>query len=168
MTDEAKRFLSLKEDAQALREIEWTDCAMNPRVCITMIHKAADLIESLAAELEQVKRERDGLSIMLTQAQTMLETRTRERDVALAEIKALNEEYFVDIHTARDPMAEKVKQLERERDAAVEELRKVCQATEVCFCCKSHNTNYTEYVSNDCMDCIRHCNWQWRGVKKED
>lgn len=60
MTDEAKRFLNLKEDAQALREIEWTDCAMNPRVCTTMMHKAADLIESLSAELEQVKRERDA------------------------------------------------------------------------------------------------------------
>lgn len=61
MTDEAKRFLNLKEDAQALREIEWTDCAMNPRVCTTMMHKAADLIESLAAELEHAGRERDAL-----------------------------------------------------------------------------------------------------------
>lgn len=58
MTEE--RFLNLKEDAQALREIEWTDCAMNPRVCTTMMHKAADQIESLSAELEQVKRERDA------------------------------------------------------------------------------------------------------------
>lgn len=60
MTEDAKRFLNLKEDAQALREIEWTDCAMSPRVCTTMMHKVADLIESLTAELEQVKRERDA------------------------------------------------------------------------------------------------------------
>ena len=60
MTEDAKRFLNLKEDAQALREIEWTDCAMNPRVCTTMMHKAADLIESMSAELERVKRERDA------------------------------------------------------------------------------------------------------------
>lgn len=48
--------------------------------------EAADLIESLAAELEQVKQERDGLSIMLGQAQSMLETRTRERDAAVEDI----------------------------------------------------------------------------------
>lgn len=46
--------------------------------------EAADLIESLAAELEQVKQERDGLNILLGQAQSMLETRTRERDTAIA------------------------------------------------------------------------------------
>ena len=48
-----------------------------------MCNKAADLIESLAAELEQVKQERDGLSIMLTAAQSAAETYKRERDAAL-------------------------------------------------------------------------------------
>ena len=47
---------------------------------------AAKLIESLSAELEQVKQERDGLNILLGQAQSMLETRTRERDAAIADI----------------------------------------------------------------------------------
>lgn len=44
---------------------------------------AADLIKSLSAELEQVKAKRDGLNVMLGQARSMLETRTRERDAAL-------------------------------------------------------------------------------------
>lgn len=87
----------------------------------------ADFIASVYAELEQVKQERDGLNILLGQAQSMLETRTRERD------------------------------------AAVEDLRKVAQAVSVCFYCKSRDD---EYVSNDCMDCINSCNWQWRGVKE--
>lgn len=51
-----------------------------------MRNEAADLIESLAAELEQVKQERDGLNIMLGQAQSMLETRTRERDAAVEDL----------------------------------------------------------------------------------
>ena len=46
----------------------------------------ADLIESLSAELEQTKQERDGLNVMLGQAQSMLETRTRERDAAIKDI----------------------------------------------------------------------------------
>ncbi|MBO7309518.1 MAG: hypothetical protein J6V38_07810 [Kiritimatiellae bacterium] len=80
-----------KKDAEALREILVDDCVDFPHVVHTMLHKAADLIESLAAELEQVKRERDGLQ---------------------AELDELKEEYYVDIHTARDPMADKIKQLE--------------------------------------------------------
>lgn len=43
-------------------------------------------IVRLEAELEQVKQERDGLNILLAQAQSMLETRTRERDAAVADI----------------------------------------------------------------------------------
>lgn len=80
-------------------------------------------------QLEYVNNERDGLNIMLAQAQAMLETRTKERD------------------------------------AAVEDLRKVCRAVSVCFCCKSRDA---EYVSNDCMDCVNSCNWQWRGVEVKD
>lgn len=44
------------------------------------LHAAADIIESFAAELEQVKQERDGLSIMLTSATSAGETYKRERD----------------------------------------------------------------------------------------
>lgn len=48
--------------------------------------RIADLIEALAAELKQVEQERDGLNILLAQAQSMLETRTRERDAAVEEL----------------------------------------------------------------------------------
>lgn len=48
---------------------------------------AADIIESLSAQLEQAEKERDGLNIMLAQAQSMLETRTKERDAAVADLK---------------------------------------------------------------------------------
>lgn len=44
------------------------------------------LIESLSAQLEQVENERDGMNIMLAQAQAMLETRTKERDAAIRDI----------------------------------------------------------------------------------
>ena len=47
----------------------------------------ADLIESLFAELEQIKAEWDGLNVMLGQAQSMLETRTRERDALMDELR---------------------------------------------------------------------------------
>ena len=49
-----------------------------------VMHSAIGVIETLTAELEQVKQERDGLNIILAQAQSMLETRTRERDAAIA------------------------------------------------------------------------------------
>lgn len=53
-----------------------------------MFETAADLIESLSAELEHVTQERDGLNILLGQAQSMLETRTRERDAAVQDLNA--------------------------------------------------------------------------------
>lgn len=91
MTDEVKRCVEILRKAVRFGVI---DCQYCPAysVCPTgtvgwnnecMLDTAADLIESLAAELEQVKRERDGLNIMLGQAQSMLETRTRERDAAV-------------------------------------------------------------------------------------
>lgn len=46
-----------------------------------------DLIESLSAQLKKTEQERDGLNIMLAQALAMLETRTKERDAAVADLK---------------------------------------------------------------------------------
>jgi hypothetical protein len=56
-----------------------------------MRNESADLIESLVAELEQVKQERDGLSVMLTSAQSAVETCKRELDAAIADMKAIAE-----------------------------------------------------------------------------
>lgn len=52
---------------------------------------AADLIESLAAEPEQVTQERDGLSIMPTSATSAAETYKHKLDAALADMKAIAE-----------------------------------------------------------------------------
>ena len=77
MTDEVKKLIpALREDAEWAEANEWE----TPITLSDNLKAAADLIESLAAELEKVKDERDGLNIILTQIQAMLETRTRERD----------------------------------------------------------------------------------------
>lgn len=52
---------------------------------------ALEYIQQLEAELEQTKRERDGLSIMLTSAQSAAETNKRKLDAALADMKAIAE-----------------------------------------------------------------------------
>lgn len=84
-----------REAVNALRMLE--DCKKNHTACddcpqyyfggkiachpIEYVYgRLADLIESLAAELEQVTQERDGLSIILTAAQSAAETYKRERD----------------------------------------------------------------------------------------
>lgn len=79
MRDDVKLFV-----IQALRPPIWGESV---RDLSDRLRKAADLIESLAAELEQVKQERDGLNILLGQAQSMLETRTRERDAAVEDLR---------------------------------------------------------------------------------
>lgn len=91
MTEEAHKT------AKAMHQNECEDCVFNPTklgcrwrkkgmYCDTDLHSAADLIESLSAQLEQVEMERDGLNIMLAQAQAMLETRTKERDAAVKQL----------------------------------------------------------------------------------
>lgn len=53
-----------------------------------------------------------------------------------------------------------IQQLEREKDAAVADLRIYAG----CKVCKFGDLKFP----NDCMDCIRMCNWQWRGVCAEN
>ena len=87
MTDKAEWFSNVLKDAQALREVIVDDCIDFPRVVHSMCHKAADLIVQLATELEQVTQECDGLSIMLTAAQSASETYKRERDAAVEDLR---------------------------------------------------------------------------------
>lgn len=77
MTDDVKWIV------EELRKPVWGEAV---RVVNDRLRTAALMIESLAAELEQVKQERDGLNILLVQAQSMLETRTRERDAAVGDL----------------------------------------------------------------------------------
>lgn len=96
MTDEMKRCVEalrkcdIPQNIQPVAFYVCRDCsAYEPDMPCRINLTAADLIESLAAELEEVKQERDGLNILLGQAQSMLETRTRERDAAVEEVKEL-------------------------------------------------------------------------------
>lgn len=50
----------IKEYAQTWREVLVDDCIDFPYAVHTMLHTAADVVESLLAELEQTKRERDA------------------------------------------------------------------------------------------------------------
>lgn len=63
-------------------------------------------------------------------------------------------------HAAADlieSLSAQLEQVTRERDAAIKYIDKNC---ETCA-----HLGDGEYVSNDCMDCMRNCNWQWRGVE---
>lgn len=82
MTDEVKRCVeSCREWYQA-----FSKKGKGNEPCVKELLTTADLIESLAAELEQVKQERDGLSIMLTSATSAAEKYKRERDAAVDDI----------------------------------------------------------------------------------
>ena len=54
MTEEARRLID------ALRQIDENDCEYEARDVVTNLNKAANLIESLSAQLDQVTRERDA------------------------------------------------------------------------------------------------------------
>ena len=89
MIDGAKKIM---EDAQALREIMLDDCIDFPRVVHTMCHKAADLIESLSAELEATEAKAAiarGLEVERDQLKARLEHVEYERDAAVEELRTV-------------------------------------------------------------------------------
>ncbi len=59
---------------------------------------------------------------------------------------------------------EYIRQLEAERDALHEGLKVELG----CYACKNY-VDDPDYDSNECMDCGKNrCNFEWRGVTKED
>lgn len=84
MTDEAKLIVNILRACAV--ETQCSKCVVFCGNEECLFTAAAKIIESLAAELEQVEQERDGLNILLGQAQSMLETRTRERDAAVQDL----------------------------------------------------------------------------------
>lgn len=54
-------------------------------------------------------------------------------------------------------------QVERERDAAVEDLSVI----KFCALCEE-DANTQEYGSDRCHTCLNKCNWRWRGVCAEN
>lgn len=84
MTDEAKLIVNTLRACAV--ETQCSKCVVFCENNECLFTAAAKLIESLSAELEQIRQERDGLNILLGQAQSMLETRTRERDTAVKDL----------------------------------------------------------------------------------
>lgn len=144
MTDEAKctvEALRICHSHKDCRDCKFVESDKDEMSCVNILFvKSADLIESFAAELERVTQERDGLNILLGQAQSMLETRTRERDAAVEELKR------ADIWSCEH-----------------------CKFNRISAPCGETNMDCAEckLVNCICKDCIDNSNWQWRGVQEE-
>lgn len=52
-------------------------------------------------------------------------------------------------------------ELKQERDAAIHDISKIGQ-------CKVCKYGQSEYIPNECHDCIRRCNYEWRGPCEEN
>ena len=135
--------------------------------------EAADLIESLAAELEiteAVAAQARGLECERDLLAAELEHVKCERDGLQMELDELKEEYYTGIHTARNPMMDKIKQLERERDTAVENLK-----LWNCFSCKNAGYSHSEICASCVYNRVRLAKgyisgrnrYEWRGVKMD-
>ena len=61
-----------------------------------------------------------------------------------------------------------IHQLERERDAAVEDLEAMGESMAYCDTCLYNNTNYKEEPCSSCMSGYFINNWQWRGVQEDE
>lgn len=136
---------------------------------------AADLIESLSAELEQTENKLSELLYYVTGVRFSktdystddmrrfvddynqsvcneceeLEEVKRERDEAWKVVESVSEQNEI--------MAGALEQVKRERDAAVETIAENPR----CETCKHYAPGYF------CLGCKRGDKWQWRGVKEE-
>ena len=61
-----------------------------------------------------------------------------------------------------------IHQLERERDAAVEDLETMGEAMAYCDTCLYNNTNCNEEPCIRCMSGYLINKWQWRGVQEDE
>lgn len=136
MTDEAKRCVeSCREWYQA-----FSNMGKGNEPSVKELLTTADLIKSLAAELERVKQECDGLSIMLTSATSAAETYKRERDAAIRQMLEADK---------NNPFA-----------CSFCKHDKVCDGRlPVCGDCGMDGC--------PCNTCFNHSNWEWCGAKEE-
>lgn len=59
-----------------------------------------------------------------------------------------------------------IQQLERERDAAVEDLETMGEYMSYCDTCLHNNTNHKDEPCSSCMSGYLINNWQWRCVQE--
>lgn len=159
MTDEAKR-VEIEQASEYLREDACASCIFNSYIgeCTSVsdcyARKAADLIEALSAELEQVEHKLTELLYYVTGG------RFSKIEYSTDDMRRFVEDYFQSV-CEECPELEDVK---RERDAAIEELRGMC------YLCTHFNDN------NFCFECMHFCpfddecfhkdHWQWRGPQE--
>ena len=65
---------------------------------------------------------------------------------------------------AADQLKNRLAQVERERDAAVHDL----YANDKCIVCKQELFGDGSYIQNACFNCVKWCNFKWRGVCEEN
>jgi hypothetical protein len=75
----------------------------------------------------------------------------------IEQLEAANNELLTKV----EQLETKCHQLERERDAALNDVSLFPE----CGTCK-YDPRKKGYIPNDCDDCVGHCNWVWRGVKE--
>ena len=96
-------------------------------------------IGRLERELDEVRQERDGLSILLTSAESAFETMKRERDAAMAQLKEVDvNSYFECAH---------------------------CKHEELCDS-PVWPCNDCDDEECPCHTCSEGSKWQWRGVQE--
>ena len=111
---------------------------------------AADLIESLSAELEQTENKLSELLYYVTGG------RFSKTDYSTDDMRRFVDDYNQSVCSE----CEELEQVKRERDAAVEDLKEFCSC------------HHCQHYKRDCNDKCYFVtglkpDWQWRGVREE-
>lgn len=122
---------------------------------------AAEMLQALVQQRNEAENDRDALEAKLNELLSHVTGgRFSKSAYSIADMKRFADDY----QQSECEKCEELAQVKRERDAAVEDMRAICTLFEACWCCKHRGED--DEPSNDCMDCNKACNWEWRGVQE--
>lgn len=156
-----------RQRVRMLRETEPEDCIDFPYAACTMIHYAADLIESLSEQLEQTENKLSELLYYVTGG------RYSKTDYSTDDMRRFVDDYNQSTCDECDKCDE-LEQVTRERDAAIRDIDEAAP----CFACIRFERNGGDCIgAHVCVDDIlqdalggKYADyyWQWRGVEVTD
>lgn len=119
------------------------------------------------SDLERYNRDVDTVRALIRQLQEDLQLEKKRTDALAMELAVLkNAKKQLEDHLRE--ATKKVEQLEAERDAAVDGLKKAANEKGECFECKWYNGKNCTHQDYKTICCSHDDKWEWRGVQKEE
>ena len=158
----------LVKDLREASRVWISDKGLNPilKPLAERYAEFADLLENDQRKVDELLKEIECQGYMIDERNHEIERLKKYEDkchdcpIVCAKTEILK------AHEEIDALRKQLETVTAERDAAVEDLRKLAREHCVCYACKNDKFDYDKGV---CIGCQYNNwnNWEWRGVQKE-